>query len=166
MKTDETRDQLRARDGTEVATDIDELVIGPTREDRPLLRRRALTGLVSGAAVLCAVGLAAALTLNNGNSSSPAQPAASSSTLQSSPVLGVPTASAMTQKQLEILAVVKATLPGELKVAAHHVFGESSIVAMAIPDSQGLTWVDARVGTTGEEDWDHAKLPKAVRLNG
>ena len=26
----------------------------------------------------------------------------------------------MTQKQLEILAVIKAKLPGELKMAAHH----------------------------------------------
>jgi hypothetical protein len=129
MNTDETKDQMRA------GAEIDELVIGGTRQGRPTLTRRALAALVSGAAVIGAVGLVGILARNDGN--------------------GDPTSTnAMTQKQLEILAVIEAELPGELKVAAHHGIGTRSIVAMAISDSQGLTWVDARVGTTGEDGWD------------
>jgi hypothetical protein len=134
VNTQETKDQTRA------GAEIDELVIGGTRQGRPVVTRRALTALVSGAAVICAVGLAGILALDNGNLSSPDRP--------------TPSSDAMTPKQLEILAVIEAKLPGELKVAAHHGLGTSSIVAIAISDSQGLTWVDARVGTTGEHGWD------------
>jgi hypothetical protein len=164
MDTNETQDQLRAGDDTEVATDIDELVIGTSRQGRPLPGRRAITALVSGAAVLCVVGLAGALSVNNDQSSSPDRSPSSSPPPQSSPDLGVPTPGAMTQRQLEILAVVKAKLPSELKVAAHHGIGRWSIVAMAISDAQGLTWVDARVGTTGEDGWDPCQAAESCSI--
>jgi hypothetical protein len=161
MDTNETRDQLRAGDDIEVAPDIDELVIGPNRQDRPLLGRRAVTALVSGMAVICTVGLTGVLTSNGDNSSGPVQPTPVSPTSQDSPAVDVPTSSAMTEKQLAILAVVKAALPDELKVTAHHGIGRRSIVAVAISDSQGLTWVDARVGTTGEQGWDPCQAAKS-----
>jgi hypothetical protein len=72
----------------------------------------------------------------------------------------------MTQKQLEILAVIETKLPGELKVAAHHGLGTWSIVAMAISDPQGLTWVDARVGTTGEDGWDPCRAADSCSVEG
>ena len=156
---------MRDVDDIELGGDVDLLVIGATRQGRHLVRRRVLTALVSGA-VLCAVGLAGTLALNNGTLSSPAaRSTPSSSTLQSSPVLGVPTtSSAMTQKQREILALIKAKLPGELKVTAHHGMGMSSVVAMAISDSQGNTWVDARVGTTGEDGWDPCRAAESCSI--
>ena len=157
MNTNEPQDQMRAVDDLAGGADIDQLVIGATRQGRHPVRRRVLTALICGAAgVMCAAGLAGTLALDNGNVSSPAAgPTPSSATFQGSPAPGVPTPStAMTQKQLEILAVIKAKLPGELKMTAHHGIGESSVIAMAISDSQGYTWVDARVGTKGEDDWD------------
>lgn len=161
MNTYGTQDQPGTGDDPGVGTRIDQLVIGPTREGRQLRRRRALVALVSLAAVLCTVGIARALTLDNGSSFSPVRPTRSSPTPQSSPGLGVPTRGAMTQKQLAILAVVKAALPEEVEVTAHHGIGRRSIVAVAISDSQGLTWVDARVGTTGEQGWDPCQAAKS-----
>ena len=148
VNTNETKDQVPA------GADIEELVIGGTRPGRPLTHR-ALTALVIGAAVICVGGVAATVALDNGNAPDPAQPTSSSPTTSESSVSGAPTSSSgMTQKQLEILAVIKAKLPGELRVAAHHGIGTRSIVAIAIADSQGHTWVDARVGTAGEDGWD------------
>ena len=158
VNTNETKDRLRA------GADIEELVIGGTRQGRPLTHR-ALTALVSGAAVICAGGLAATVVLDNGNVSNPAQSTSSSPPLSGSSVSGAPTSSsAMRQKQLEILAVIKAKLPGELAVTAHHGIGTRSIVAIAIADSQGHTWVDARVGTTGEDGWDPCRAAKSCSV--
>ena len=148
MNTDQTKDQRPA------GADIDELVIGGTGQGRPL-SRRTVAALVSGAALICAAGLAATLAVDNQTGSNPAG-STSSPTIPGGSVAGGPTSSsgAMTEKQLEILAVIKAKLPGELKVTAHHGISTRSIVAMAITDSQGHTWVDARVGTTGDDGWD------------
>jgi hypothetical protein len=152
MNTDETKEQMGAG--------VDELIIGSTRQGRPL-SHRTLTALVSGASVICAAGLAATLAVDNGNWSNPAPPTSSSPPIQGSSVPGV---SAMTQKQLEILAVIEAELPGELKVIAHHGIGTRSIVAMAISDSQGITWVDARVGTTGGDAWDPCRAVRSCSV--
>jgi hypothetical protein len=134
--TNDLHDQMRAVDDTEVSADIDELVIGATRQGRPRGRRRVLTAL-SGAAVVCAAGLTVTLAVDDG-------PAPESPT----------SSSAMTHKQLQILEVITTKLPGDVEVTAHHGMGELSDVAIAISDSQGLTWVDARIGTLGEDGWD------------
>ncbi len=148
MNTDDKKEQVGAGAG------IDELVIGGTRQRRPL-SRRTLTALVSGAALISAAGLAVTLGVDNGNAPKPDQPVSPAPTISAGSASGVPASSgAMTEKQLEILAVIKTKLPGGLTVAAHHGIATRSIVAIAIADSQGHTWVDARVGTAGEDGWD------------
>ena len=165
MNTDEPQDQMRTVDDITGGADIDQLVIGANRHGRHLLRRRVLTALVCGAvAVICGIGVTSTLARDNGNGSSPVGPTTSSTT-QGGPDRSNPTSSgAMTQKQLEILEVIESKLPGELKVTAHHGIGESSVVAMAISDSQGYTWVDARVGTTGEDVWDPCRAVRSCSI--
>ena len=153
MNTDEPQDQ-RAVDET-AGGEIDLLVIGSDRQGHRPPRRWTFAALISGLAVVAVVALAGNLALTHGLSSPDARPTPSSATLPGSVGPGVPTSStAMTKKQLEILALIESELPGELKVTGHHGIGESSIVAMAILDSQGYTWVDARVGTAGGYGWD------------
>jgi hypothetical protein len=154
MNSHETKDQVRA------GADIDELVIGGTRQGRPVLTHRALAALASGAALVCAAGLAATLAVDNGNVPDPASPTMSGGSVSG----GRAASGAMTQKQRQILAVIQAKLPGELKVTAHHGIGTRSIVAIAIADSQGHTWVDARVGTTGEDGWDPCRAVQSCSV--
>jgi hypothetical protein len=164
MNTNEPQDKMGAAD-IPVGGDVDLLVIGASRQGRHRVGRRTLTALVSGMAVIGAVGLASTLALGHDDSSAPDRPTTSSTTLSGSLAPGVLTSSgAMTQKQLEILAVIEAKLPGELKVAAHHGIGQRSIVAMAILDSQGYTWVDTRFGTTGGDGWDPCRATNSCSV--
>ena len=153
MNTEKPQDQ-RTVDDT-AGGDVDLLVIGASQQSRPG-RGRALAALVSGVAVIgAAVGLAGSLALGHDQASTPARTTPSSVSVQGSRAPGVPTSSSgMTPKQLQMLAVIEAELPGKLKVTNYHGIGNWSVVAMAILDSQGYTWVDARVGTMGEAGWD------------
>jgi hypothetical protein len=154
MNAEKPQDQPTADDIA--GGDVDLLVIGGNQHGRRSLSGRGLAALVSGVAVIgAAVGLAGSLALGHDETSTPARPTPSSATVQGSRAPGVPaSSSAMTPKQLQMLAVIKAELPGKLKVTNYHGIGDWSVVAIAILDSQGYTWVDARVGTTGGPGWD------------
>jgi hypothetical protein len=166
MNTNEPQHQMRAVDEIADAPDIDQLVIGADRRDSHLARRRVLMVLVCGAvAVICGVGVASTLARDNGNGSSPVRPTISSTADQGGRDLNDPTSSgATTRTQAEILKLIEAKLPADLKVTAHHGVGESSVIAMAISDSQGYTWVDARVGTTGEDVWDPCRAVRSCSI--
>ncbi len=154
MNTDEPQDQ-RTVDDT-AGGDVDLLVIGGSEQGRRPGRGRALAALASGVAVIgVVVGLAGSMALGHDDASTPNRPTPSSVSVPGSRAPGVPSASdAMTPKQLQMLAVIEAELPRKLKVTNYHGIGNSSVVAIAILDSQGYTWVDARVGTLGEAGWD------------
>jgi len=165
MDTNEWQGQTRTADDTEAGADIDELIIGGTRPGRRFVRGRALTALIIGVAVISALGLAGTMSLHHGNVIAPATPTPSATTLGGSPPPALTTPSdEMTQKQLEIVAVIKARLPRTLKVTADHGIGKSSVAAMAILDSQGYTWLDARVGTTGEVGWDPCRAVRSCSV--
>lgn len=153
MSTEKPQDQRTVDDSA--GGDVDLLVIGASPQGRRTGRGWALAALVSAVAVIgAAVGLAGSA-LGHDDASSPARPTPSSVSVQGSRAPGVPTSSsAMTPKQLQMLAVIKAELPRKLKVTNYHGIGNWSVVAIAILDSQGYTWVDARVGTLGEAGWD------------
>jgi hypothetical protein len=155
VDTNELQGQTRGADDTEASSQVDELIFGATRQSRRFIAGRALAALIIGVVVISAAGLAGTMSLQHGNAPAPARPTPSSTALGGSPSPAFSTASdAMTRKQLQIVALVKAKLPRTLQVTADHGIGQRSVADMAILDSQGYTWIDARVGTLGEVGWD------------
>ena len=163
MDSEKPHDQLRTVDEPKVAGDVDELIIGGPPQDGPRSKRRFVAALLGGAALIAAVGLATTLSLGNGDPA--AGPTASSPTVQSGPAGFDPTSSgAMTKKQTEILALVQAKLPAQVQLRAQHGIGQASVVAMAISDRQGYTWVIARVGTVGGDSWDPCRSVRSCSV--
>jgi hypothetical protein len=146
-----------------MAGDVEELIIGGPPEGGPPVRRRSLAALLGGAALVCAVGLTATIALNDADPT--VGPTSSSTSLQPGPDNDDPTrASTMNKKQAQILALVRAKLPGDVQPQAQHGVGEASVVAMAISDRQGYTWVLARIGTVGGDGWDPCRAVRSCSV--
>jgi hypothetical protein len=168
MNTNEPQHQMRAVDEIADAPDIDQLVIGADRRDSHLARRRVLMVLVCGAvAVICGVGVASTLARDNGNGSSPVRPTISSTADQGGRDLNDPTSSgAMTRTQAEILKVIEAKLPADLKVTAptasgsHRLSPWPSRTRRAIPGLMRVSAPRARMSGT------HVGLCGAVPSSG
>jgi hypothetical protein len=146
-----------------MAGDVEELIIGGPPEGGPPLRRRSLAALLGGAALVGAVGLTATLALDDADPT--VGPTPSSTALQRGPGHDESTpASTMTKKQAQMIALVRAKLPAEVRPRAEHGVGEASVVAMAISDRQGYTWVLARIGTVGGAGWDPCRAVRSCSV--